>query len=421
MSSALVSSWRRFAGGAIGVALIAAGLAKMWSVARGGVDFPSMYVMGEGVTLGRNIYDPAVALTFPGRFGVVQPAGMFYPPATGVIMAPFALLPFGVSKTLWFVLLSVSMIFGVRALVQRVAPGRPSYVWTISAGIVLLSSAVRWGMMLLQGAPLVLGLLCLFVALLHGERPRLTLIVAALATALKMTLALPFLGLLALHRRFGALAASLGAWLLLDVVGFLRMGRDSFAMYRENMGSLEALNTVNAPDPWSNPALPRLDWTFLVYGITGQLTVARLATFALSGGVALWLLFAGYRARQRPSLATSTAFLAALVCLGSLAVYHHEYDACLFLTPLLLGFFLWQKKRPPTWTLLVLAPLTLMLLLLPLGVVRGIMTDHFGTLGVGLTKLSFPVAFSLAICGSLGIIHWNARAEASAPKAELGA
>lgn len=393
--------------GLVGVVLILAGLAKMWSVANDGVDFPSMYVMGTGIAAGANVYDPSVPGTFPGRFGVVQPLGMFYPPASGFAMLPFALFPYGVAKVLWFLAICASLVFGVRAMVRVAAPRAGFHVWTLCAGIVLVSSAVRWGMALLQGAPLLLGLLCLFIAALHGGWPRAAFVLAAFATALKMTLALPFLGLLALHRRFGALFASGAAWVLLNGLGFWRMG-STLTMYRANMGALEALNDVNSPDPWFNPGVPRLDWTFLSYGLTHQLAFSRMLCLSLSAGVALWLLFEGLRARLPADLATSTAFLTVLVCLGSLAVYHHEYDASLFLAPLLLGVLLWRRMTPPNWAVACIAPLTLIVLLMPLGKVRELMSNHFGVLGVGLVKLTFPIAFTLALIGSIGLLRWNA-------------
>ena len=43
----------------------------------GGVDFPSLYVMGRGVLTGEYVYAPAVAATFPERFGVDVPMGCF--------------------------------------------------------------------------------------------------------------------------------------------------------------------------------------------------------------------------------------------------------------------------------------------------------------------------------------------------------
>src|SRR6188472_3231968 len=104
--------------GLVGVVLIVVGLAKMWSVAQAGVDFPSMYVMGTGIASGTNIYDPSVAATFPERFGVVRPLGMFYPPATGFALLPFALFPYTVGKTLWFLAICASLVFGVRAMIR---------------------------------------------------------------------------------------------------------------------------------------------------------------------------------------------------------------------------------------------------------------------------------------------------------------
>src|SRR3954470_22244879 len=88
----------------------------------GGVDFPSLYVMGRGVLTGQNVYAPAVAATFPERFGVDVPMGMFYPPATGFTMLPFAALPYQAGKLLWFLTMEVVLVLGIRRLVKVVVP-----------------------------------------------------------------------------------------------------------------------------------------------------------------------------------------------------------------------------------------------------------------------------------------------------------
>jgi hypothetical protein len=226
-----------------------------------------------------------------------------------------------------------------------------------------------------------------------------------LATAVKITLAVPFLGLLALHRRFGAIAASLATWAGLNALGFLRMGAGSLNDYRENVAQLEAIDNINSPDPWRPIALPRLDWSYLFYGLTKNLAASRLAGLVASGVLGLWLLREGIRHRQHENLTSTTLFLLPLVCLGSLCVYHHQYDACLFFAPAILIFLLWGRRRGPIWCYGLMGPLLLMILLLPIGKMQSLFESMWGLTGVGVTKLAFPVAVVLTLAGSLLILR----------------
>jgi len=272
------------------------GVIASWASARGGVDFPSLYVIGRGVLTGENIYAAGATANFPAVYGVDQPMGMFYPPATGFTMLPFVILPYGAAKLAWFVVMDLALVFGVRALVKLSAPAARDHLWMFCTGIILLSASVRWNMILLQGAPLVLGLLGLFIAAEHTGRTGIASAIAILAVAVKMTLALPFLGILLLRRRLIALVAAGGTWALLNALGFLRMGGAALQDYRQNVKQLEAFGNINAPDPWNPISLPRLDWKSLVYGLSGNLGLATAASFALSGLLALTLLAAALAA-----------------------------------------------------------------------------------------------------------------------------
>lgn len=408
----------------LGVLAILAGLAVGWKRAHTaqqgeGVDFAVLHVMAVGIARGVNVY--ALNEHSEGRAnvaGVSYPPGamglVVYPPVTGVPLLPFGLLPYETAKLLFFVLLNAAMLMGIRSLVRLVAPERPAYAWLIAAGVVMMSAAIRWGMMLLQGAPLMLGLLCFLVVALHRGRPRLALAIGVVATAFKMTLALPFLGLLLLHRRFGAVAAAGLAWIGCNVLGFLRMGPAAFATYQTSVAKFEDVNDVtniNSPDPWTLVSLPRLDWVYLFYGVTGHVTLSRLLSLACSGLVALGLLYLGWRA-PRPSstpdaasVSTSTTFLAALVCLGSLCVYHHQYDLCLLFAPLIMAWFAGPAVRTPAWAPWLVAPVALVMLLLPIGTAGNMLYDAFGSRGVGLMKLSFPLVLTAALIGSLAVIN----------------
>lgn len=396
--------------------MLAAGLVVSAAVVRDGVDFPVLYVMGEGVLRGVDVYVPGETAMFRERFNVSE-FGMFYPPATGFALAPLALLPYSTAKWVWFLLIDAALVFGIRALVRTAAPSSKPHVWMSCAGIVLLSAAIRWGLMLLQAAPLVLGLLCLFVALLHGKRGAGVLAISVFVTSVKMTLALPFLGLLALHRRFGAVAASAGAWIALNALGFWRMGGGSFSGYRQNIAILEALDNISSPDPWRPIALPRLDWFYLIYGLSSNLRLARVLALAISAIVFLWLLREAMRDRSRPTLTRSALFLAPFVCFGSLCVYHHQYDACLFFAPALLACFLWPRRRAHFWVYVLFAPLLLEILFLPIGRVQSVLQSAWGLFGVGVLKLSFPVVVTLALVGSLLTLRLH-DVEFDAPPAE---
>ncbi|HEY0467748.1 MAG TPA: glycosyltransferase 87 family protein, partial [Polyangiaceae bacterium] len=286
--------------------------------------------------------------------------------------------------------------------VRFTLPRAGNHVWVFCAGIILLSSALRWGLMLLQGAPLVLGMLCFFIVAVNGNRPGWATTLAILAVAVKMTLSLPFLGILLLRRRFLAVFAAGATWLSLNALGFARMGHGAFTDYRANVGGLESFGNINAPDPWNPLSLPRLDWTSLFFGLSGNLGVAKVASFGLTGLVVLWLLREGLIARDPMSVRSTALFLSPLVCLGSLCVYHHQYDAALFFAPALFSAFALGPELRPRWTVYLALPLLAMILVLPIGLAQNIIASSFlGWRGVGLLKLSFPVAFSLALLGSL--------------------
>jgi hypothetical protein len=375
----------------------------------GGVDYAVLHAMARGIVEGINVYE----LNDPSAVGAGV-VGMVYPPATGFAVFPLAYLPFPAARAVFFVISNLILILGVRALVRRLATRSDAHVWMISAGLVLLAASIRWGMMLLQIAPLMAGLLCFFIVALDRSHGRTAIAIATLATALKMTLALPFLGLLVLHRRFAGFGVAVGSWLILNALGFLRMGNAAFSTYQANVAKFEVVDAswnINGPDPWLGISLPRLDWVFLLYGIIRDLPLSRLVNLFFAGATALWLLREGWRFRHVPAtLETTYLFLTPLVCLGSLAVYHHQYDASLFLVPTLLAWFLWPRLCQPVWSVRLCVPLLFIVLLLPIGAAENVLGKVFGPTGGGLVKISFPFAITLALFGSLVFIRRNLEA-----------
>ena len=130
-----------------------------------------------------------------------------------------------------------------------------------------------------------------------------------------------------------------------------------------------------------------------------------MLSLLLAGVTALWLLREGRRARDPGALSVTTVFVTPLVCLGSLAVYHHHYDLSLLLVPLLLTLFGAARVRRPLRALWAMAPLLFLILLAPVGKAQSIMLQRFGMTGLGWVRLMFPLAVSLTLMGSLTVLR----------------
>jgi hypothetical protein len=276
----------------------------------------------------------------------------------------------------------------------------------ICAGITLLTSCIRWGMTALQGAPLVFGMLCFCAEALVARRYRLAFAIAVAATTFKITLALPFLALLFLFRRHREWLAALAIWICLDALGFLRMGGAvALAAYRENVGRTEALDNLNTPDPWLAIGVPRLDWTYLFYGLGGNLQVARIGSYVVTALAGLWWLYeARRRARRPPDVTLVAIFSAPVICLSMLSVYHHHYDVALMIVPLLMSLPRYRELRP-RWALPLLLPLIALMALLPTERSARFAVEHFGESARGIVHLMFPVSLTLTLIGTLIILH----------------
>jgi hypothetical protein len=401
----------------LGPALLLGGVFVNWAAStRYGHDYASIYATARGMLEGSQIYDPAWQKLAFAEVGLGPPNGLFYPPATGLATVPLALMPYSLAHDFWLLLMMGSVMFGVRALVRLANPGVASHTWQVVAAVVLLSACVRWGMTTAQGAPLIMGLLCLFVFSLHRGSMWAAGLLAAFATAFKVTLALPFLGLLFFYRRYGVLAAVLASWVLLNVVGFARLGgMSALHSYQENIKGLELLNDINSPDPWRLVALPRLDWIFLLNGVTRNLELSRIATLVLGAGIGLWVLWLIRRVRE-PDLTTTAAVLMVLVCLTNTVVYHHHYDVSLIAAPLVLWWSAAKRPPLPTWAGILILPLFVMVTVWPVATLQHFALARFGAIGWGVMNLLYPIVTTLAMIGALAILRGLIRS-AAAPAA----
>ncbi|MFT3925216.1 MAG: glycosyltransferase family 87 protein [Myxococcales bacterium] len=402
---------------------------NFWASKRQGSDFAPLHLAARGLAERAPIYEPAWLKTvFFDRYGMLAPSGVFYPPSTSVLMLPFGLSPYGLAEFAWFVTLVGAVILGVRAMLQLALPTAGRGAWVAAAAVILLSACIRWGITPLQGAPLVLGLLCLFLQAVERQRWLLAWSIATAVLAFKFTLALPFLGVLALHRRFASVALAVGVWVTLNVLGFAWLGgTTAFDLYRYNIGVVEALRDINTPDPWEPVSVPRLDWVYLLYGVGRNLALAKVLTALLSLMALIWVGVERLRLRRAPNLHETVAFLVPLVCLSLLSVYHHHYDAALFVAPLAMLVLLWRADAEDRGSsvltrngaaLWMLAPLAVMMALLPIGKSQSILASLLGRYGLPALNFSFPIATTLAFIAGLIILRETVRAGQTAMPAD---
>lgn len=386
---------------ALGVVLLALGVAVCWwssTRAGAGSDIFPLHLVGKGILQGLHVYDRAVQLEqFAHSYTIAPPAGVFYPPCTGFAMLPLAVLPASVVPMTWLLSMLIIVVLGIRSLAVFLRPGAN---WALIAGIVLLTASIRWGMTPLQGAPMMMGLFALFYPALIRKQYGRAAAYAAYAVAFKFTLALPFVALLVLRRRWG-MAALLGVMLIaLNVLGFYRIGGAiAFADYQHNIVALEALGDINTPDPWAAFSVPRLDWIYLFYGFLRNLALSRLLAPAGCAAVLVYLAWKAWRLGNDLGHRELRLFLMPLVCVSLLSVYHHHYDVALAIVPLLVAWFPPPESESKTMLGILSAPLAAMMVFVPVGAAQALLGQL--PVGIGLFHLAFPLAVSLALLDSI--------------------
>jgi len=375
--------------GVLGLGLVA----LLFAASRGGGDFGPMHLMGVAVVRGLPIYDRAFQLQlfangeYPG-----PPQGMFYPPATGVALLPLAWFSFRIAQHVWCGLTMLAIVFGVRALLKAARPDLQPRAWRFAAGFVMLSAGVRWGITPGQGAPLVLGLLCLFMAQLFNGNRWWAIAIAAFALAFKFTLAVPFLLLLLCFRNYRGLVLCAGTWVVSNAVGLYRVGGlTAMHDYKMNIATVEALGDINTPDPWAPISVPRTDLSYLAFGVLRNLPLARTLAQLACVVIAVVLIWLAWRLGPHPTLRQAFGYLLVGTCLGAAAVYHHHYDWAVLIAPLLLGCLLQERSGLKRTDWLLLSPMCAMLAFLPIALAQRLLIDAFGSRGVVLLNFSFPV------------------------------
>jgi hypothetical protein len=384
--------------------LLVAGFLSYLASTRQGQDFGVLYAAAVGILSGEPMYSAEWQKNSFAAWSLPHAKNLPYPPSAGFVMLPLALFPFAIAQMLFLLAMVCAVAWGTKSLAQILAPKAQASVWLFAAAVVLLSACVRWGMTPLQSAPFVLGLFAALIAALHTNRSHIAFLIVACVTALKFTVAFPFVALLVLYRRFVAVIGVGVLLFVLNILGFMRVGGwTAVDQFRMGIQGHELNGTVDSPDPWDLQSVPRLDWAYLLNGFFGQQDIFRIVAIIAFLLICMWLFWRSVQLSRPVGLDAAAALSIGLICAGLQVVYHHHYDLSILVAPFAVVFALTYKhnkfRNKLAW--LLAAPLLLMLAFLPIARGKAIAVALFGEPGHGIFNLAFPIATTLTLASSL--------------------
>ena len=332
-----------------------------------------------------------------------DPNGCGYPPSNAILMLPFAALPFSLARIGLYCVMALVLLLGVYCLSKQAAPEWSRNVRIVVLLAALQSMTVRWGLGMLQIAPLITGLFALFLPAAAQKRETAMTILTALALCLKLTLGFPFLLFAALAGQCRVVALSLTAFLLVNAAGFARVGgTQALSDYARQIATVQALGG-NSPDPYFPGSFERIDLEYLLNGLRHGLRFSHGLALTLSGLALVFLLWAAWHTRtRRDTPEWACAFAAPVVCLSLLAVYHHKYDAAILLIPLLLAARFHSAQESKTASRIFIAATFLLACAYPVGRVFAVTLSHLLLVKPTIAeRLSYSVLLTLAFAASL--------------------
>jgi hypothetical protein len=187
------------------------------------------------------------------------------------------------------------------------------------------------------------------------------------------------------------------------VAGFARLGGTAaFSAYARGVAGLEALGSINTPNPWDPMSSPRVDWTYLYTGLIGSPEIGRRLSQATTVLIAIGLSWLVWRLRDRLDRHATATILLALTCFGVLCVYHHHYDVSVILVPLMIlgAMHLSGPIRLSTSFWVLVGPLAAMIVLLPVATAQEILLSVGGPTASGYMNIAFPICVTLALMAS---------------------
>ena len=295
-----------------------------------GADYRWYWTLARCVVDGQNPYNQMVrdyyVTLHPISFKLpVMP----YPPSTGILLTPFALLPFTLGTYVYKVLSLSVLITGLYRLSTTVAKNVPIKVFVPVVALLLFWAPARWASSNLQLVTLMAGCYCWMIDALLRKNHILAIALTAVCLCLKFTDALPMLLLLALVKNYRGILAAITITIGLNVLGFIRFG--GLTTMRDYVNELRSFSSHSDPVDAVSPHIPkaglRVDWTYFLNGLYDGFPYAQVVSMLVLIGLTIWILNFSTLENLVPTLLLVTT-------VGLSWTYHHVY-AYLYLVPVL--------------------------------------------------------------------------------------
>jgi hypothetical protein len=295
-----------------------------------GSDYRWYWTLARCVVDGQNPYNQTVrdyyVTLHPISFKLpVMP----YPPSTGILLAPFALLPFTLGTYVYKVFSLVVLITGLYRLSTTVGKHVPLKAFLPIVTLLLFWAPTRWGSSNLQIVTLMTGCYCWLISALLRKNHLVAIALTTICLCLKFTDALPMLLLLALVRNYRGILAAIVFTGGLNAIGFMRFG--GVLTIGDYLSELKSFSSHSSPVDAVSPHIPksglRVDWTYFLNGLYDGFPYAQAISILLLAFMTIWLLkFCDF------DNLVPTLLLVTIV--GLSGTYHHVYGY-LYVVPVL--------------------------------------------------------------------------------------
>lgn len=391
----------------VGLALVGTLIARR-AFNEWGHDLAQLYMSAWLLREGRNVYDMAVQHDgYARHIGAITTWGHFYPPASAVALLPATIIPYWLARELWFYGGVAVMFYGLWRFMAAYIPSWDRSLRTLVLGAVMCTACVRWGFKVAQPASLILGLFGLFLAELKTRRNWALLASAGFVGCVKVTFGIPFVLIVAAQRRFKTAIALLIIWGSMNVIGIVGMGGFHILQdYRANMADFERADQLNYPDPRGFNSLARTDWPYVLNAIEPNFKRNNAIGYALSLATFGWLAWALLRANKETmnrDVAT-LALIGPAAAISMLAVYHHHYDMCFLLLPLI-GYLGQRELYAQKAAWVYVFTVGLFTGFYPYGKFGDLAANLFGPSSVLITKPLACVVCIVALVSSGKVLH----------------
>lgn len=255
-------------------------------------------------------------------------AGLLYPPSTPAALAPFAVFPWPLARTVWAIANTLFVVLAIWGIARLAGFGlHQRRMWLFVSAALLFTpvhTAIRHGQTPLYVlAPLALA------AVLLCPLARGTLL--ALATLIKPHLGLPFLAYAFVNREWRSLMTAAIACAVITVIAIVPMTMRDVPWLESWIHNLEAFSSAGEGDPTrANPIRHQLvNLHYPLHTFIDNRTLVQGIVLGALGMIAAAFFF--WPSLRRPPVLLSLSMISVL---SLMVAYHRFYDAVFLIFPI---------------------------------------------------------------------------------------